>query len=250
MISTAMDRETLDAFVDGALSPEDSARLVLHLADCPGDAAYVDAVMETNALLAAAFAEPLHQPVPERINALIYPADPSARGSGWRFRPGLARKAGGGALAASAALAAGVLLAPIRDAPTGPSAASDPAREALAQALESGASGAVAGGPGAPEVTLIATFLDASGRPCREYEILDPAENALLEGLACREPAGWTTEIEVASRLTAPAPSADGFVPAQGAEAGALDAALDRLGAGMTLPPSEERALIERSWVP
>ena len=72
-LRTEMDAARLDAFVDGALSPEEAARVVLHLADCPGDQAYVDAVMETNALLAAAFSEPLHQALPERLRATIFP---------------------------------------------------------------------------------------------------------------------------------------------------------------------------------
>ncbi|PJN94791.1 hypothetical protein CNY89_12380 [Amaricoccus sp. HAR-UPW-R2A-40] len=70
-MDAVMDHETLAAFVDGALSPEDSAGVVMHLADHPLDAAHVDALMELNALLGEAYAAPLHEPAPEPIVAAI-----------------------------------------------------------------------------------------------------------------------------------------------------------------------------------
>ena len=48
----AMDRARLAAFVDGELSPEDSAAVVMHLADHPADQAYVDDLFAANAALA------------------------------------------------------------------------------------------------------------------------------------------------------------------------------------------------------
>lgn len=260
-MDTVMDRETLEAFVDGALSPEESARLVLHLADCPEDATYVDALMELNALLGSAYDAPLHQAIPERIRAAILPAPaaaaasparPASRG-GWRAaaRPGARRAAAWAAMAAAAALVVGVAV-DLRGGPADPVqiAGAPEADGALRVALEDAPSGEIATGRGDERITLIATYLDDAGRPCREYEILHDAERAVTRGLACRNPGDdWDTEVAVASRLPAGAAAGgDGFVPAEGAASTTLDAALDRLGVGMTLTPDEERALIASNW--
>ncbi|MBP7241215.1 hypothetical protein [Amaricoccus sp.] len=256
-MDTVIEPQTLESFVDGALSPEESARVVLHLADSPRDAAYVDALMELNAMLGAAFAGPTNQAIPERIRAAIFPAPaataparPSGRG-GWRMaRPGARRIAAWTAVAAAAALAVGVAidLRPAGD--TVQIADASGADEALRIALEGAPSGVAPSG-GEERITLIATYRDRIGRPCREYEILHDADRALTRGLACRNSGeDWETELAVASRLPSPAMAGgDGFVPAQGAASETLDAALDRLGIGMALPPEEERALIGSGWV-
>jgi len=260
VINTTLDRATLDGFVDGALSPEAAARVVLHLADCPADQAYVDAVMETNALLAAAYAAPLHDPLPERLRAAIFPAPaaperPAAR-AGWRAALRRPRRALWGALAASCALALGlgIGLAPKGDLPEA-QIAGPPLRAAsgldaqLRAALETRPSGAVAETAGGAQITLIASFEDDAGRPCREFEILDVVAGALTEGVACRAPAGrWAFEIAVASPLAAPERSGGAYLPASGAGAEALGATLDRIGASMALTPPEEAALIASGW--
>lgn len=265
-MDAVIDHETLAAFVDGALSPEESARVVMHLADHPRDAAHVDALMELNVLLGEAYSGPLHEPAPERILAAIQ--GKGARGAstgaaarvgrsdprpGWR---GAWRRldhprrlaAAGVAAAALAAVVAmtldpGRLGAPVQILGAPPSADAD-----LRAALEAAPSGPV--GTEAPQrITLIGTFLDQTGRPCREYELLDPEAQALTQGVACRSDDGeWSTEVAVANRLD-PRVDRDAFVPASGAtgDPGTLDRELDRLGAGMTLSPDEERALIE-SW--
>ncbi len=256
-IRTEIDAATLDAFADGALSPEEAARVVLHLADCPGDQAYVDAVMETNALLAAAYAAPLHQALPERLRATIFPAEaaPAGRGTARRGRPvGLARPgrtAVWGALAASAVLAVGLAasLAPGRNPARDAIAGLPGADAALRAALESSPSGAVAETVDGATITVIASFLGDGKRPCREFEVEDAA--AMTEGVACRDATGgWITEIAVASRLPEPQARRSGFVTASGAGDDALDATLDRLGAGMLLTPDEESALIASGWAP
>ena len=59
-----MDQRLLNAFADGELEPEEAARVVMHLADCPEDQALVDAIMMMNVLLVRACAGPLEEPVP------------------------------------------------------------------------------------------------------------------------------------------------------------------------------------------
>jgi hypothetical protein len=258
MIKTVIDRAALDAFVDGALSPEESARIVLHLADCPADQAYVDAVMETNALLAAAYAEPMHAPLPDRLRATIFPEAPAGSAaarppsrSGWRAALRGPRRAFWGALAATCALAVGVGTGVVSNwGADDDLAARPPGGDAeLAVALQDSPSGAEVQTAAGSTITLIASFLDGAGRPCREYEILDLAAGALTEGVACREASGaWTPEIAVAARLPEAQDRGDAYVPASGAGDEAIGAALDRLEAGMAMTPAEEQALLAADW--
>ena len=262
-MDAVMDRDTLAAFVDGALSPEDSARVVLHLADHPGDSAHVDALMELNALLGQAFAAPLTQPAPERIVATILgtaggaPARTNAPRRGLGRIPGwrpVAGRAGGrrGFAAAAVAAAAVALVVGLAFGP-GPMrrpvqilAAPSSADADLRAALETAPSGAVATA-GPYQITLLGTFLDKTGRPCREYNLLDPIANTMTQGVACRSGVGeWSTAVAVASRL-AGGVDRDAFVPASGepGDPEALDRALDMLGAGMAMTPAEEQALLD-----
>jgi hypothetical protein len=245
-----MDPDRLAAFADGELSPEDAAAVVLHLADCPQDRAHVDALMETGALLAEAYAEPLHQAVPERLRATIFPlatlAAPAravGRGpgapAGWR-----ATRTGWGvaALAASALLAVGLVQrsGPGEETGAGPIAAGS----TLHAALERAPSGAAGAG-----LTLIGTFRDATGRPCREFEAGAAPAGVVTRGIACRESGGnWTTIAAFSEAAPAEADVRQAFVPAGGAEGGDLDTVLDRIGAGMTLTPAEEAALLQAGW--
>ncbi len=48
-------QDPLAAFVDGELSPEEAAEVVMHLADHPADQTYVDDLFAANAALAEAF---------------------------------------------------------------------------------------------------------------------------------------------------------------------------------------------------
>lgn len=252
---TVMDAGRLAAFVDGELSPEDAAAVVLHLADCPGDRAHVDALMEAGMLFAAAYAEPLHQGMPERLRALIYPASPdlaapraaprrAAGRASATSRPSRRQAAvwGIATLAASALLAIGIASRP----ETGilPAAGPVAAGSALHAALEGASSG-----PAGDGLVLVATFHDASGRPCREFEARIPHSGVLTHAIACRETTGgWTTIAAFSEAVAVASGPRQAFVPAGGADSGDLDVVLDRIGAGLSLTPREEAALIRRGW--
>jgi hypothetical protein len=245
-----MDPDRLAAFVDGELSPEDAASVVLHLADCPQDRAHVDALMETGALLAAAYAEPLHQAVPERLRAAIFPTSA-------RTAPARAARRRGGAptrrqtgrigwgitgVAASALLVIGLVQrdGPAREIVAGPITAGS----ALHAALER-----MPSGPAPEGLTLIGTFHDAAGRPCREFEAFAAPTGVVTRGIACRETGGgWTTIAAFSEAEPAGPGPTQAFIPAGGADGGDLDAVLDRIGAGMTLTPAEEAALLDAGW--
>ena len=71
MTETTMDQARLAAFVDGELTPEDAAAVVMHLANHPADQAFVDELMALNEMIADAYDAPLHEPAPEAILSTI-----------------------------------------------------------------------------------------------------------------------------------------------------------------------------------
>lgn len=95
-------------------------------------------------------------------------------------------------------------------------------REASGKDVALGASGAV--------LNIVATFRDARGALCREYEVKDPASSTLT--VACRQDGGWAT------RLALKTPKAEGYVPASSQET--IDAYLAAIEAGTPLSAEEE----------
>ena len=65
MTETTMDKARLAAFVDGELSPEDAAEVVMHLANDPVDQAYVDELMALNVIIADAYDAEIIRMAPE-----------------------------------------------------------------------------------------------------------------------------------------------------------------------------------------
>jgi hypothetical protein len=83
----------------------------------------------------------------------------------------------------------------------------------------------------AGQLKAIATFRDASGQLCREFEV--DRDNALVV-VACREAADWRVTFAVE------APLADGYAPAS--SLAALDAYLEAIDAGAPMSKEEETA--------
>lgn len=245
--NTTMDRDRLAAFADGELTPEEAAAVVLHLADHPGDQAWVDEVMAANLQLRRAFADIAQEPVPDRFTRLILP-DPAPEGARvvpFR-RPVTPARAGlaGAALALAAALAAMAFLpggsgAPLR---IGPVAPGTPLHAAL-ETLPSGRTQAFGDRGG---LTVLAT-LPADGTVCREFELSQPVQAQLQMGIACRRGDGWSVEIMLAETAIPPAGSAD-YTPAFGPEVQAVETWLDSRGVGMALDAAQEAEWIARGW--
>ena len=238
-----MDKSRLAAFVDGALTPEEAAAVVMHLADHPEDQAYVDDLMAANTALARAFARPMTEPVPEAIRAAI---DGVPQAQVLPFRPRRAALAFGGlALAASAVLA--LVLVP-EPAPQGlvlgPVASGSALHDHL-QRLPSGQTVDLADGA---ELTILATLPTRSG-PCREVEVIDRVAGRLDLLLACKPGSGWQVEVALAEPLPEGVED-EGFVPAGGMETAGLTPWLDQREAGMALDAAAEAALIARGWAP
>lgn len=246
-VETVMDTTRLAAFVDGELSPEASAEVVMHLADHPQDQAYVDELMAANEALAQAFAAPLTDPVPDRITQTIMGKPPSAEIIPLRRRPSIWV---GTALAASVALA--VVAIPGLMAPTAGgdllAIGSVAPGSDLAQTLDTLPSGTPADLGDAREVMVLATLPTEAGF-CREVEVIDHSAAQIDLAIACRDAEGWAVQVTLSEPLSA-AGTADGFVAASGAEVQGLEPFLERLGAGAALDPASEAAAIAKGWQP
>lgn len=247
-LETVMDKTRLAAFVDGELSPEDAAEVVMHLADYPQDQAYVDELMAANEALLQAFSAPMSEPVPEPIKQTIMGQSPSAKVIPFHRKPTV--WAGSLALAASVAI---VLIAlpqtMTRDdgqlaLKAGPVASGS----VLANMLDSLPSGTPESFDPDHDVMILAT-LPVEGGFCREIEILDHAAEQVDFGIACREGDGWALAVTMSELLEATG-TQDGFVAASGAEVMSLEPFLDRLGAGPAMDAAAEAEAIQGGWQP
>lgn len=242
-MAPAMDRTRLAAFVDGELSPEEAAAVVMHLARNPADQAYVDDLFAANAALAQAFAAPMADPIPAPLDRTLRgEAAPSAQVI--PFRPRFGLMAGGLALAASLATAL-VLFRPAE--PLSLAAGPVPADSPLAEALATLPSGTPLPQGEGRDVMILSTLPTDTG-PCREVEALDRTVARMELALACFDPSGgWTIDVVLQEPL-ATGTGDGGFVPAEGAAAEGLSPYLDHRGAGFALSADEEAALIARGW--
>ena len=244
MTQPAMTRSQLAAFVDGELSPEEAAAVVMHLADHPQDQAFVDDLFAANAALAAAFDAPMREPLPLRIRQAIHPAPGSTISPALRPAPL--------ALAGGLALAAGLVAAvALFDRPVALDLALGPVKDgsALAQVLDTLPSGTVQDGGDGRQVMVLATLPTPDGH-CREIEVVDRDAAEIALGLACRGPGtGWSLAVVLTEPLQSVG-TEDGFIAADGAEQQGLTAFLDRRGAGPALSPADEAALIGADWQP
>ncbi|MEL6601401.1 MAG: hypothetical protein AAFR40_17955 [Pseudomonadota bacterium] len=253
-MTTEMDKDTLAAFVDCALSPEESARVVMHLADHPEDQAYVDKLTLLNAELAEAFSEPLHEPVPEAIRATIYaPTDvtdesgtvvplgrPTRRNAVWAGLGGLAT-------AAAAVLALAVLPNGGEGARHVAAGVVDPG-SALHVSLDGLTSGQQRTLGEDATLSMVASFDDTQEGLCREFHVLFETTETFEHGIACRTaPEEWTVEIVVVQQ-GAVSEDSGGYVPASGPGSQAIEQMLDALGAGLALTEAEEEALMATGW--
>lgn len=240
---TDMDKTRLAAFVDGALSPEDAAAVVLHLADHLADQAYADDLFAANLALQQAFSAPLHEPVPEAIRQAIM--GPAETATVVAFRPRPRWALGGLAIAASVALAVAVLPALVGAPLAGYALGLLPKSDPMIAVLDARASGDALALPDGREAMVLATFEMPDGRYCREFEMIDRTAGRIDFALGCRTTAGWNVEAVVAEVMIG---ADQGFVPAEGAEIDTLTRYLERLGATTALDPEAEAALIAQAW--
>lgn len=252
--TTIMDKERLAAFADGELSPEEAAAVVMHLADHPGDQAYVDEIMAANVALARAFRAPMDEAVPERLARLVLPErsdgqkEPSPNVISFPLL-GKGRSRAARMLAAGVAVAAAlatVAFLPGGDAglTVGPVAQAS----ALHGVLSATPSGQVVSLGRAGDVTVLSS-LPATEGYCREFEVISPRAGQIQHGLACQVSGGWTVDVLLAESHAGSSEPSDSYVPATGDATGTIDRWLDRRGAGVALTAQEEEALLANGWV-
>lgn len=250
-MSSKVTDDQIAAYVDGSLEGAEAADVAEAIERDPAVRDYADRVREANRLLREAFDEPMAEPVSDKLRETIL--GPQAADQEDKVvdltKVRTARKPWlGMALAASIALVIGISSTAVifqndgiqpQIAATGPVGTESP----LHQVLEEQPSGAVS-----PEgVQVMLSFFDRDQRICREFEVMGDVPDVLEFGIACRtDQDGWNVEIVVTGPTTEVGP--DGYRPAEGPGADALDAILDSLGAQPALAPDAEAELLERGW--
>ena len=208
--------ETLIAYVDGELSPEQVDEVEARLADDAELAAEIDSLRQASAVLHAAFNEPLRGPVPDRLTRIFAPPPAAAMGSfGWRrFGGPFAAPIAASLLMLGVSLGGAYVIAEWqverRIARLEAVRAAD--QQILAAAVTKALETHVSGKPATwrnPEsgsygtIEPVRTFRAANGQWCREYiETADlVAQSVQAErrrGIACRDPDGqWRTRLEL-----------------------------------------------------
>jgi hypothetical protein len=240
MTRSDFDDTVLMAYADGALEPDEAARVAAALDTDPEVAARIAKFRETGALLSALGAarplEPLSDDMARKVDrtldearevgkvVALYP-----RGTAWR--PAV--------FAASVALvvgAVGGIVATVSLNEPGPAASSlallgTPGIEDALNRLPAGSRGAV----GMGEVEIIASFLTEDGAFCREFEF-DRSSGETIVSVACQYNGSWTARFAVATG----GPEGAGYAPASALDT--LDAFLGSIGARPPLSAEEEAA--------
>jgi hypothetical protein len=254
-MTRAISDEMLMAFADGELAPAEQEEIETALAEDEALAERLAVFMDTRHELSATIKPLIDEPVPAALQASLAAAIATARQTQGAqpqttetvvpLRPrasstSAARSTGsaisspwGMALAASFVGIVVGLGGFLLGQSTG--VAPDAANLALNEALETLPSGGDRALSEAESLHMIASFRDAEGHLCREYE--RKAADAVTTAVACHGPAGWQTRFALTN------PVAEGYVPASTTDS--LDAFLSGIGAGAPLSPQEEIADIE-----
>lgn len=251
-MSSSVSRELVAAYVDGVLDEMEAAEVRDAIARDSALRAYAEEVERANRLLREAFDVPGQEQVPDwLINRM--PRRPQARPQGevidlkrpQQWPRSLTRVALAASLALFVGASVGAFLESQFQDVVGQIARLGPAPEdgPLHAALEHLPSGELS----EAGVQSMLTFRDGASRICREFEVIGETPDGLEIGIACRSNEGlWQVEIVVTTPTTEVGP--EGYRPASGPGADALDAMLDALNAQPALSPREEAKLLERGW--
>jgi hypothetical protein len=234
------DDERIARFLDGAMSPEERDGFKREMERRPELALQAQQWRANDERLKAAFDLPLPEGMAERLG-LGAPAAPVIDLAAAQERRAARRLPAwtwaGGAIAAS--LIAALSLSLVNRGGSG-DLARDAAFQVAMQQLPSSRSQPLEGGG---SVTPTLSFVDGSGRFCREFALA--GEDPRL-GVACRDGDGW--RVEGTSPGSGQPGSSGGYRTAEGAGTAALDPIYERLHAGDPLDPARERELIGRGW--
>ena len=247
-----IDDDTLQAYVDGELDAEGTARIDAALAHDEVLASRVQQARALRAQLQALFNPVLDEPVPAQLSALLRPASPQAPIAATPFVTASARRrfgAGrrraprrwwvpGAAVAASIAVLAMALwwhagsgLVRMRDG-----------RQFAAGALSHALDQTLASEPDPhASVAIGLSFRGADGHICRTFV---HSSKPALAGLACHDASGWSLPV-----LSAPEKPASGELrQAASALPPAVQAAVDARIRGEAFDARQERAARDAGW--
>jgi hypothetical protein len=245
-------RETLMAFVDGELPPDEERRVAAEVAKDPALGAYVDEQRKLTRTLAHAFAPVLEQPVPPHIEQTVREAKLHAGPSLplgdrlrriWREQT----RAGRGWIPVGA-MAAGVLLGFALDGlfengDMRTRGGALIAQRELARVLTAElASEQTAETRGMARIGV--SFVSMDGAFCRSFETA-PGERGAAAGLACLKSGAW----QIVALADAQPGERGEFATAAGAMPAVVRNAVNAMMAGEPLDAAQERAARDAGWV-
>ena len=190
-----LDRELLNKFVDGELSPSETERVAMQLARQPQWNAYVEQQEAVRQTLRSGFVK-LDHPLPERLVKTAREAPVSRQ---WLLRRGLRfdfswRWLGGLGTALAAGLVIGFMVQPQKDLVLGPSGQLV-ARGDLGQILSRRLASE---NPAGAQMRVGLSFRNRKGQDCRTFTRGESA------GLACRAEGNWVVETIVRHQPESP----------------------------------------------
>lgn len=242
MTADEFSDEILMAFADGELGPEDAVRVEAAIAADPALARRAALFTGTRDVLARAAAARPETAVPDALMAQVRETLATARSEAAESKVLQLRRPAAPirpmAIAASLALAVGLagglwigLSSGSGGAPEGLriAALDAPGMRAALDRVPSGDRQAVEGG----EIEMIASFRNADGELCREFEY-DGPDRATVVSVACRSGNNWHPRFAIV------AGAADsGYAPAS--SLATLDAYLTAIGAGVPMAADAEQ---------
>ncbi len=237
-----IDPEMIAAYADGELGPDQAAQVEAAMLADPVIAGQVEAHLALRETLRAHYAPLAEAPVPDRLMALLKPADTivdfaaarQAKAEKTAAAPRM-RWMMGGAIAASLAL--GLVLG--TQLPDGGSIATQDDRMVASGALDKALTTQLASAQDGKAVRILLSFKAKDGRYCRGFE------GAGAAGIACHNGTGWTIERMQASDFR-PGSSSD-YRQAESA-AGTIMEAAQNMALDGALDPDSERAARDKNW--
>jgi hypothetical protein len=236
-----LSKESLSAFVDGELEPQDIARIAALVEQDPTLKSFVDEQDQLRHELRAAFSGVMDEPIPDRLLVAAASAPVSLR---VRAKEWLGAGALGSALrfgVPAAAMALGVLIgvgverAPSNGSDFGTSPSGQVAARAdLADALEH----KLASDQGTTQIGV--TFHDKSGSTCRTFSM----NSGSTDGLACRHDGEW----QVGALVSGQRAQSTGYSLAGSEMPGAIRDAIAARISGDPLDAAAERAARDSGW--
>ena len=245
MIQKRFSDETLMAFADGELAPQEQEAVERAMEDDPALAERVAVFLDSRMKARDALNPLLDEPVPEALTARIRDmTDKPSNVTAFPRRPsGIQRPGPRWALplAASIALIAGGLggytAGKSGQGQQNGFGTAEIGQASITAALNTIASGTETGLSAGERFRAIASYRDADGTFCREFEV-DRTDGSTVVSIACRPDKIWKMQFTVIARQ-----SSAGYAPASSLET--LDAYLSAVGAGAPMSVEEENAVLQ-----